>query len=224
MAASPASRTTSPRGPRGPYAAADEQRARIIEATVAHFAQHGFHASSLSRIASEAGITKSGLVHHFRTKQGLLVAVLERIDERDSESVFLSQDTDLTTHFLRLVELARLNGERPYRTRMFNMLLAEAGDPAHPAHAYFQRRYRRSLDDYSASQIQQAQQRGELHPDTDALGTAREIAAVMDGFQYQWALDPDHFDMPARLHTYLDRLLRALRTDRQGLPPYEPSA
>jgi hypothetical protein len=61
------------------------------------------------------------------------------------------------------------------------------------------------MDDHSASQIQQARERGEIRPDADALGTAREIAAVMEGFQYQWALEPENFDMPARLHTYLDR-------------------
>ncbi|MEV0844864.1 TetR family transcriptional regulator C-terminal domain-containing protein [Streptomyces sp. NPDC049954] len=58
----------------------------------------------------------------------------------------------------------------------------------------------------------------ELAPDTDCEGIATEGAAVMDGLQLQWALAPGTYDMPGRLRTYLDRLLRSLTTDGSGLP------
>ncbi|WP_246203782.1 TetR family transcriptional regulator [Streptomyces tailanensis] len=65
---------------RGTYAAGDERWSRILDAAVAHFAQRGFDASSLARIAKDVGITQGGLLHHFRSREDLLVEVLERME------------------------------------------------------------------------------------------------------------------------------------------------
>lgn len=54
-----------------------ETRARILAATTAHIDQHGFHQTSLQRVAKAAGVTVGAVQHHFASKADLLAAVLE---------------------------------------------------------------------------------------------------------------------------------------------------
>ncbi|MCI3273071.1 TetR/AcrR family transcriptional regulator [Streptomyces cylindrosporus] len=202
---------------RGTYAVGDERRLRILDAAVEHFAQWGFHASSLARIAKDVGITQGGLLHHFRSKEDLLVQVLERTEQHDKERFFANEYGTAAECYVGLLRLKQYNAERLGRTRMFNVLAAEAGDPGHPAHAYFVRRYRELTDVMSAS-LQHAVDSGELRADTDVVAVAQETAAVMDGLQLQWVLDPKGFDMVGRFRQYADRLLRAITTAGTGLP------
>ncbi|MET7973487.1 TetR/AcrR family transcriptional regulator [Streptomyces mirabilis] len=202
---------------RGTYAVGDERRLRILDVAVEHFAQWGFHASSLARIAKDVGITQGGLLHHFRSKEDLLVCVLRRSEEHDVERFFAVEAHSAAEFFAALVGLADYNSRRPGRTKMFNVLLAEAGDPGHPAHAFFVKRYA-DLVEVSAGALREAVASGELKPDTDCEALAQEFAAVMDGIQLQWALDPTGVDMAARMRAYLDRLLRSITVSGTGLP------
>lgn len=206
------------RGPgRGTYAVGDERRSRILDAAVEHFAQWGFHASSLARIAKDVGITQGGLLHHFRSKEDLLVQVLGRCEENDKELFFSRAFVTAAECYAALVRLAAYNGTRLGRTRMFNVLAAEAGDPGHPAHAYFTQRYV-DLVEHMAGPLRRAVADGELRPDIDVVAVCQETAAVMDGLQVQWVLDPDGFDMAGRFRAYADRLLRSITTAGTGLP------
>ncbi|MFD5258290.1 TetR/AcrR family transcriptional regulator [Streptomyces bobili] len=210
-------RTARRSAPRGTYPVGDERRARILDTAVDHFAQWGFHASSLARIAKDVGITQGGLLHHFRSKEDLLVSVLRHSDEQDSERFFSPDPRSAAEAFESLIELARYNSQRPGRTRMFNMLAAEAGEHGHPAHEYFIHRYR-TIIDKNTETLRLAVERGELKPGIDYAGISAESIAVMDGLQLQWALAPDTFDMTGRLRTYLDRLMRQISADGSGLP------
>jgi AcrR family transcriptional regulator len=202
---------------RGTYAVGDERRSRILDAAVEHFAQWGFHASSMARIAKDVGITQGGLLHHFRSKEDLLVQVLERTERQDKERFFEEDFGTAVECYANLVRLAKYNAARLGRTRMFNVLLAEAGDVGHPAHAYFVRRYQELVEAMAAS-LQHAVESGELRPGTDAVALSEETAAVMDGLQLQWVLDPKGFDMVGRFRQYADRLLRAITVAGSGLP------
>ncbi|MER5353946.1 TetR family transcriptional regulator [Kitasatospora sp. NPDC002551] len=214
----PAARGTGRGAARGTYAVGDERRARILDAAVEHFAQWGFHATSLARIAKDAGITQGGLLHHFRTKEALLVSVLEASDEHDTERFFAEECESVAEWFQRLLDLASYNSRRPGRTRMFNALVGESGDPEHPAHAFFTRRYRTLVTD-AAQSLRRGVDGGELRPGTDCEREARQLLAVMDGLQLQWVLAPQAVDMTAELHAYLDRSYRVLSTTGEGLPP-----
>ncbi|MFJ2767929.1 TetR family transcriptional regulator C-terminal domain-containing protein [Streptomyces sp. NPDC087300] len=118
--------------------------------------------------------------------------------------------------FAQILDLAEHNTRRPGRTKMFNVLAAEAGDPGHPAHPFFVRRYA-AVVGHVAGALEHAKAAGGLKQDTDCVGVAEELAAVMDGLQLQWALNPGHYDMTTRLRRYLDRTLRSLTGDGSGL-------
>ncbi|MFD9521638.1 TetR family transcriptional regulator [Streptomyces sp. NPDC059979] len=201
---------TASKGPaRGTYAVGDARRQKILDTAVEHFAQWGFHASSLARIAAGCGITQGGLLHHFRSKEDLLLSVLAQSEQHDVERLFSEPAESVAAHFDTVVALAADNERRPGIVRMFHTLVGEAANPGHPAHAYFTQRYARVLD-YTVGLLEAGVARGELRPDTDCEAAGREVLAVMDGLQIQWVLAPGSVDMPARLRGFLDRLLREI--------------
>jgi AcrR family transcriptional regulator len=57
---------------------AEERRAGILDAALAVFSAHGYHASSIDDIAREAGISKALIYEHFDSKQGLYGDLLEQ--------------------------------------------------------------------------------------------------------------------------------------------------
>ncbi|PIM65795.1 TetR family transcriptional regulator, partial [Streptomyces sp. JV178] len=78
----------------------------MLDTAVDHFARWGFHASSLARIAKDAGITQGGLLHHFPSKEDLLLHVLERADATDREGFLAYEFESAAEMFSLLVRLA----------------------------------------------------------------------------------------------------------------------
>ena len=54
------------------------KRARIIEAAMQHFAEHGYHAARVGDIASALDIAKGSIFQHFGSKDGLFFEVYKR--------------------------------------------------------------------------------------------------------------------------------------------------
>ncbi|TCC26261.1 TetR/AcrR family transcriptional regulator [Kribbella sindirgiensis] len=57
----------------------EARRAQLIDVTIELVADHGYAASSLGRIAEKAGITKAGVLYHYRSKQALVEAAHEHV-------------------------------------------------------------------------------------------------------------------------------------------------
>jgi AcrR family transcriptional regulator len=53
----------------------------LIDVAAALFNRLGYHAAGVDRVIAEAGIAKTTLYRHFKSKEDLIVAVLRRIDE-----------------------------------------------------------------------------------------------------------------------------------------------
>lgn len=207
------------RAARGGYAVGDARRRMILDTAVEHFAQWGFNASSLARIAQDCGITQGGLLHHFRGKEDLLLSVLARSEEHDVDRLFSPPGEGfppVAEHFAAVVALAADNARRPGIVRMYNTLVGESGNPDHPAHDHFRQRYARVLG-HTVGLLEAGAARGEVRPGTDCEAVGREILAVMDGLQIQWVLDPEGVDMPGLLAGYLDRRLRDITVAGAGL-------
>src|SRR5437870_9970390 len=54
-----------------------DTRQRLLDVAVVLISRHGFAGTSLQMIADELGFTKAAIYHHFRTRDQLLVAVME---------------------------------------------------------------------------------------------------------------------------------------------------
>jgi AcrR family transcriptional regulator len=191
-------------GPRGPYAKGLEARERIIDAAWEAFAAGGYRGTTIASIAERAGLTDAGVLHHFTSKEELLLTVLQRRDEQSKRRL----DEAATTRGSfagALLELCKQNATAPGMIQLFTVMAAESIEPSHPGHPLFLERYRR-LRRVCAGELRAAQERGELDPALDPELVAPEILSVFDGLQLQWLLDPDEVDMVACMRDFLERL------------------
>ena len=56
-------------------------RDRILDAAMLVFRRQGFRRSSIEQAAEAAGLTRQALYHHFKSKEALFRAVIERLHE-----------------------------------------------------------------------------------------------------------------------------------------------
>ncbi len=184
------------------------RRAAIVEVATEFFGRVGYRGATMLQIAAACGISRAGLLHHFPTKESLLEAVLSERDRANRES--LARDDGLADDGLwalsDLVTVAGHNSTIPTIVNLFAVLSAEAGDPGHPAHDYFVRRY-----ESTRARLQQALERsrdcGLLAPGVEPGPFAIELVALMDGLQVQWLLAPTLVDMAGLLQQRIESAL-----------------
>ncbi|GIG23885.1 TetR/AcrR family transcriptional regulator [Cellulomonas denverensis] len=175
------------------YAKGRAKKAEILAQAVAIFGESGYRGASLRDIAARCGISHPGLLHHFPTKEALLLAVLEQRDEADQARMSGAGSRGVDT-LRRTVDLVRVNSERRGIVELFAVVSAEATAPDHPAHEYFVARYDRSVD-VTAAAYREAQEDGQLLAGVDPINAGRQLIAVMDGLQVQWLLSDGAIDM-----------------------------
>ena len=125
---------------RGGYAKGRERRDAILAAANEVFATRGFRGASLATIAKRVGMSEPGLLHHFASKEELLLELLKLRDQHDDERI--AEARAAHAHVLDvLLALCRQNEERPGIVRLFTILAAESVDDDHPAHDWFLARY-----------------------------------------------------------------------------------
>ena len=64
-----------------------QKREHLIDVAAELFNRLGYHAAGVDHVIAEAGIAKTTLYRHFKSKEQLIVAVLRRVDERYREDL-----------------------------------------------------------------------------------------------------------------------------------------
>lgn len=201
---------TASNAARGTYAKTAARRHEILEAAVAVFAARGYENGSLRDIADTVGISPAGVLFHFGSKIDLLAAVLDLRDARSRESFeerVAGQGPGLP-HLRAFVELMRDNVNQPGMIQLYTVLAAEGTSIAHPAHAYFSRRYAWLVESSHLSLLALRDQ-GLLRPGIEPGHAARSLVALSDGLQLQWLYRPDQVDMVGDLRTSIQQLISA---------------
>lgn len=174
--------------------ASTERRREILTAAAAAFAERGYNATSLRDVAGRAGLSHTGLLHHFPDKPGLLEAVLDHNVEQ-AAAAFPLESRDGEVFLRALVDIARRDVDQPANLRLFAMLTSEALSAAHPAHGYMVRWYRQVRAQLTTA-FYDLDRRGlflgsPLTPEQAAV----HVTAMRDGVTLQWLLDPGEVDL-----------------------------
>jgi AcrR family transcriptional regulator len=70
-----------------------QKREHLIEVATTLFNRLGYRAAGVDQVIAEAGIAKTTLYRHFKSKEELIVAVLRRIDEQFRDDMRQSVDS-----------------------------------------------------------------------------------------------------------------------------------
>ena len=97
-------RRVAKRGRRPREAAKQETREALIAAALVEFAAHGVDAPSLDAICARAGYTRGAFYVHFRDREELMVAVVERVMGGFLEAI--TRRPELRASFRTLLERA----------------------------------------------------------------------------------------------------------------------
>lgn len=185
------------RQPRG-----DRRRQQILDAAVELFASKGYRGTGVAALAERVGMTATGMLYYFGSKERLLQEVVAERDRREVLDL-----NALTLSSFRA--LGRHNAETAILTRLYVVLGAESLDDADPLHEFFIERYEmaRAL---VRSVLEHELEEGHLRPDVDVEQIALEIIATLMGLEIQWLHDPAMVDLAQAVETYFDRLVAEL--------------
>lgn len=189
---------------RGSYAKGIAKRDEILSTALEVIAERGYRKTSLRELAAAVGLSQTGLLHYFGTKEDLFVEVLRKRDEVDMAAYGV--EAGETKPIEGILNVVRHNADVPGLVHLYTQFSAEATEAEHPAHGYFQERsdyFRRVV----AGAIAAQQEAGELPASLDPETIAMLIMAASDGLQSQWLLD-NSVDMAAHLGTLWEALIR----------------
>ena len=184
------------------------RRTRILDAASEVFGERGYVKGSLADIAERVGMTHAGVLHHFGSKDQLLLAVLAHRDATDVahlEEKHIPAGLDLFKH---LVRSAELNEGRAGIVQAFTVLAAESVTDDHPAKDFFLERYEALRTDIRAALVEICSA-DDPPAEGDIDKATASIIAVMDGLQVQWLLAPDKVELAKTSAFAIDAILAA---------------
>jgi AcrR family transcriptional regulator len=180
---------------------------------VAEFAASGYRGASIGAIARRAGISQSGLLHHFPNKELLLAAVIDLRTSDHLAEYLAARSEDPELGFMTgMVRLMRRGARELELTRLFVVVIAEATSPDHPAHEWAVKRYEGVTQSVVAG-LREAQDREVLRRDFDADGVAASLLAAMDGLQLRYLLTPRDLRIDVEFAALAGRVLADLACD-----------
>ncbi len=170
------------------------RRRDILDAATEIFGAKGFTGGTLQEIADQVGMTHAGILHHFGSKDALLLEVLQHRDETDVADLEEQHIPDGMDLFRHLVRTAFANADRPGIVQAYAVLSAESVTHDHPGREFFEKRYQTLRAEVAHAFAVVCAERGIREPETIAYAST-SILAVMDGLQVQWLLDPTALDL-----------------------------
>jgi AcrR family transcriptional regulator len=172
------------------------RRQQYVDEAIHIIGQQGYNGFTIHELATRCGTSNAGLLYYFGSKDQLLTALLEELEQRDLE--FLSPlieaaDREPTPTASAKTAVIELFGafvlqytQRVELGRLTAMLIGEAMNPAHPAHEWVLGRQRMALSLFTRL----------LAPWTcEPHVTARRLLATINGLAAQWLLSGGEFDL-----------------------------
>ncbi|MEV7631853.1 TetR/AcrR family transcriptional regulator [Microbacterium sp. NPDC089318] len=185
------------------------KREEILTAALQMVAERGYNRATIRELAEASGLSKTGLLHHFGSKEELFAEILRRRDQTDEARI---EQATTEGRDPKLSDLPRISSGVPGLVQLYTRFSAEASDPEHAAHDFFRSRYDRTRE-RSRAVLENFQAEGRLPADVDTRQAATVLVAILDGLQIQWLYDPS-IDMAEGVTLFLHQL--GLDTPRVG--------
>ncbi|WP_247046293.1 TetR/AcrR family transcriptional regulator [Arthrobacter rhizosphaerae] len=187
---------------------------KILETCIEMFGQTGFHSMTMKEVAQRVGISNTGLLHHFASKDELLFGVLGLDDERRKQFFLerglavmsIPDDVDEIKSLLKTLVTSEL---QPGLIELHSTLAAEAASPDHPAHESYRNRYANVVRYYTQA-FQALAAAGEMKTDAEPEAVAGMFVALTDGLQLQWLYERDTLRLERNVSAFLRSFVKGI--------------
>ena len=153
------------------------RREEILDGASEMFAEHGYHGSSLRDISAHIGISHSGMLHHFESKDDLLDRVIDRL-EAHAQSALERIDEFCGSREDLLRGLAEVWHPASLPILLLATLDAESVSEDHPGR-YRVARLRKVHEHMLETCFTGLAERGPLREETDPAFAGRALLAVV---------------------------------------------
>lgn len=174
-----------------------QTRSEILDSALVAFSREGYERARLEDIASAADVTRGAIYHHFGSKEGLFMALVEDASDLANKATerALAQGgsvPDIIANIL-IFTLSLLEEDRRFRQIMALSLTNLATQVS----AYERRRYveARNLVNSIATGFQAGIASGELRADVEPTAMARALLAYQNGLTFLWLSNRDAFSV-----------------------------
>ena len=195
----------SPRTPEDNEKIRNERKQSIIQAAFKLFALRGYHRTSISEIAQEAGISKGLMYTYFKNKEDLLKTVVvhnyqeasDRLYDLFSKNMKNRSQQELLAYIIDAFFVMMKDYAPVWKLSI--ALSMQVSDMPEIQELMFR------IFDESYKRIQML-----LPPSKDAENQARIIAGAMDGIALQYYLTGDSYDLEGVKKTLIHNLSKQI--------------
>ncbi|MCK5429697.1 MAG: TetR/AcrR family transcriptional regulator [Anaerolineales bacterium] len=189
----------------------EERRNQILEAAALVFARSGFSKARMDDIAAECGLSKGTLYWYFNSKDEIILAMLDRLFERELADLHTLQESGRTateclleyteiaildmTHLLQLMPIAYEYLALAFRNEAVLQAL---------------KRYSRSYFELIIPIIQQGIDNGEFRQ-VDPQDVAIAVGAIFEGTALLWVYDSETIQIEKHIRSSINLLLDGLQ-------------
>lgn len=168
----------------------EERKNQILDAAMNVFARLGFHKARLDDIVAESGLSKGALYWYYKSKDAIIIALLERIFAGSMKDVqaLVNAEGSVSERLMLLIrhaaaEIKQMTNILPVAYEFYAVAMRQKVVRQYLKEYYLQ--YRAPL----AALIRQGVERGEFRQ-VDPEETAITITALIEGTTLLWMVDP----------------------------------
>jgi AcrR family transcriptional regulator len=190
----------------------EERTQQIIEAAMAVFSRLGFDKTRMDDIVQESGLSKGALYWYFKSKDDLIVAILDNLFGRELTEMqdLPNEEGSAGERLLKFMErsladLKRMSHLMPITYEFY--ALAFRNKAVQKTMKHYLKSYLAILEPL----IQQGIERGEFRP-VDVRQAALAISAIFEGTLLLWVYDPKTVQIEKQIEAGCRMLMAGLQT------------
>jgi len=183
---------------------------QILDAATEVFAQKGFSKARMDDIAAESRLSKGALYLYFKSKDAIILALLDRMFRREMSALEVLQDEDVPARerLERLMEHITSDVQNwlrivPVAYEFLGLIFRNKT----VQNAF--RQYLRMYLDLVIPILQQGMERGEFRT-LDAKSVALAMGAIYEGTILLWVYDPESVNVEDHIRSGIRLLLNGL--------------
>ncbi len=202
-----------PAAPNQKQLQSERTRRTLIEAATTLLLRNGYSGTSLAQLATEVGMTKGAIYHHFDSKEAILRAVLEHVRSSWESQVGgrIPPEGEPLDQLGALFDFqAELINANPSLCLLMSGLMLESDTMSKELTAEVNRIYN-DLTAYVRAIVVRGQEAGDVRTDLEGTALARSIVAIVKGISCSRETDPSKRAFTAKMMATKTIVLSGIR-------------